>query len=247
MKTLVWRDHSGEMIEEVVAYASGVEEFALSPDRRWVASTVDEPASIWIPRPDSSYDDAAHFCDGGARGENRPSWAPSGEEISYVTTESPTRLMRRRVDGSGEPSLLVESEFATANADWSRDGRYVVFNAASGTGTRNDILYVELEARSGPFQPPGSCEHVGRREQSRSFFAGRALRGLCLKRIGAKRGLRASFPSGDGRWQVSLNGGEQPRWRNDGKELFYVENDTMMMAVPASTGQELTFGRPQRL
>jgi serine/threonine-protein kinase len=55
------------------------------------------------------------------------------------------------------------------------------------------------------------------------------------------------FPSGDGRWQASPNGGAQPRWRSDGKELFYVENRNTMMAVPVSTGQGLTLGQPQRL
>ena len=49
------------------------------------------------------------------------------------------------------------------------------------------------------------------------------------------------------RRQISLNGGEQPRWRDDGKELFYVQDDTIMLAVAATMGQTLNLGQPQRL
>ena len=43
------------------------------------------------------------------------------------------------------------------------------------------------------------------------------------------------FPGGDGKWQVSGNGGTQPRWSKDGKELFYVERDTLMAVAVATT------------
>jgi serine/threonine protein kinase/Tol biopolymer transport system component len=246
MKNLVWRDHSGEMIEEVGQPQPGLREFALSPDRRWVATTVDEPASIWIHDLNRATTTRLTFSNEGPGGENRPSWAPSGKEISYVTTETPNRLMRRMVDGSGEPSLLVESEFATVNADWSRDGRYVVFSGASGTGTRSDILYVELVARGGPFQPQVFLSTPSGESNPKLSPDGRFV-AYVSNESGQREVYVRPFPSGDGRWQVSGSGGEQPRWRNDGKELFYVENDTMMMAVPASTGQKLTFGQPQML
>ncbi len=43
------------------------------------------------------------------------------------------------------------------------------------------------------------------------------------------------FPGGDGKWQVSGNGGRQPRWSKDGKELFYTEGDTLMAVAVATT------------
>jgi len=45
-----------------------------------------------------------------------------------------------------------------------------------------------------------------------------------------------SFPAGNGKWQVSTNGGVQPRWRRDGKELFYLGLDRKLMAVPVRGG-----------
>ena len=55
------------------------------------------------------------------------------------------------------------------------------------------------------------------------------------------------FPSGLQRHRVSTNGGRDPRWRNDGKELFYVSDDGSLMAVQISTQRELQPGKPDRL
>jgi dipeptidyl aminopeptidase/acylaminoacyl peptidase len=55
-----------------------------------------------------------------------------------------------------------------------------------------------------------------------------------------------SFPSGDGRRQVSVNGGEAVRWRGDGRELYYIEDD-VLMAVSVSAGPPLELGLPARL
>ena len=56
-----------------------------------------------------------------------------------------------------------------------------------------------------------------------------------------------SFPAGGGKWQVSTGGGVQPRWRHDGKELFYVAPDGKMMAVPVEAGATFEAGRPEAL
>ena len=54
------------------------------------------------------------------------------------------------------------------------------------------------------------------------------------------------FPEGSGKWLVSSNGGSNPYWPADGNEIFYAE-DRAVMAVRVSTGNEPTFGEPQRL
>jgi eukaryotic-like serine/threonine-protein kinase len=53
-----------------------------------------------------------------------------------------------------------------------------------------------------------------------------------------------SFPDPHGKWQVSNAGGEQPRWRSDGSELFYLSNDAKIMAVPVKTGTNFDAGTP---
>jgi hypothetical protein len=52
------------------------------------------------------------------------------------------------------------------------------------------------------------------------------------------------FLSGNGKWQVSTAGGQEPRWRPDGRELFYLSPDGKMMAVPVATGASFEAGSP---
>jgi eukaryotic-like serine/threonine-protein kinase len=56
-----------------------------------------------------------------------------------------------------------------------------------------------------------------------------------------------SFPEARGKWQVSAEGGEQPRWRGDGKELFYLSADAKVMAVPLKGGGGFDPGAPVML
>ena len=58
--------------------------------------------------------------------------------------------------------------------------------------------------------------------------------------------LRA-FPSGSTRIQVSIAGGRIARWRQDGKELYYVSPDLKSMAVPVRTAAAIELGKPQVL
>jgi hypothetical protein len=56
-----------------------------------------------------------------------------------------------------------------------------------------------------------------------------------------------SFPEAHGKWQVSSAGGTQPRWRGDGKELFYLASDGKVMAVPVTPGANFDAGAPAAL
>jgi hypothetical protein len=55
------------------------------------------------------------------------------------------------------------------------------------------------------------------------------------------------FPSGGGKWRVSTNGGVEPAWRRDGKELFYLASDRALMSVAMKTGSTVEIGPPVRL
>jgi hypothetical protein len=55
------------------------------------------------------------------------------------------------------------------------------------------------------------------------------------------------FPGGSYRWQVSTDGGWQPHWRRDGRELLYLALDGTLMAVPVNSGATFEPGTPQAL
>src|ERR1700690_1404733 len=56
-----------------------------------------------------------------------------------------------------------------------------------------------------------------------------------------------SFPNATGKWQVSRGGGTEPRWRGDGKELFYIAPSGMLTAVPVDAQSEFATGTPMPL
>jgi Tol biopolymer transport system component len=55
------------------------------------------------------------------------------------------------------------------------------------------------------------------------------------------------FPGANSKWQVSREGGEEPRWRRDGKELFYLSREGKMMAVAVNTSSNFEAGTPVTL
>jgi eukaryotic-like serine/threonine-protein kinase len=56
-----------------------------------------------------------------------------------------------------------------------------------------------------------------------------------------------TFPNAEGKWQVSVGGGTEPRWRDDGKEMFYLDAKGMLTAASISAGSTFSSGTPQPL
>jgi hypothetical protein len=56
-----------------------------------------------------------------------------------------------------------------------------------------------------------------------------------------------SFPAGAGKFRISTGGGVQPRWRTDGKELFYLSPEGKLMAVEVKTAPTFDYGVPKEL
>jgi len=242
LKSMVWRSRAGSEIGRVGQPQVGLREFALSPDRRSVATTAEEPSDVWIQDLARNTVTRLTF---DPLGEYIPTWSSSGKEIVYTSgqTSLPAALMRKSADGTGSTSVLVESTFGTFNADFSRDGRYVVFHGPTGAATRNDVSYIEMDGGAGPFKPKIFLSTPAAESSPKLSPNGRFV-AYISNESGRNEIYIRPFPAGEGRWQASVSGGTQPRWRSDGKELFYVENNTKMMALPVSTERTPTLGRP---
>jgi hypothetical protein len=70
---------------------------------------------------------------------------------------------------------------------------------------------------------------------------------VCVERVGAFEIYVRSFSGPRGKWQVSTAGGREPRWRHDGKELFYLSHDNKIMAVPVRLSPTFHTGSPMAL
>ncbi len=141
---------------------------------------------------------------------------------------------------------MLEADFTLNRPEWSRDGRYLIYDEFElEAEVRNDIRYIELGTDGEAGEPVMFLGSPADEQMAKLSPNGRYL-AYESDESGRYEIYVLSFPGGDGKRQVSVNGGQQARWRSDGRELYYVEGDTLM-AVSVSTESALTLGQPQRL
>jgi len=165
-----------------------------------------------------------------------PIWSPDSSLLVYAANRQLVTqvLYMKNADGTqDEKRLLQDDKGGTAPNDWSRDGKYILYS----TGSELWLVTVpELKSslflkgpsvlRNGQFSPDGKWVAYASNETGKwEIFV-------------------TSFPDAHGKWQVSMGGGEQPRWRGDGKELFYLSSDGKVMAAPVVTGAKFDAGTP---
>jgi Tol biopolymer transport system component len=165
-----------------------------------------------------------------------PIWSPDGSQLVYTANRQLLTqiLFMKNVDGTEEEKRIMQiDKGGTAPNDWSRDGKYVLYSTGSELGfitlpeLKNSLfLKAPFVLRNGQFSPDGRWVAYASNE------------------TGKWEVFVTSFPDARGKWQVSTDGGEQPRWRSDGKELFYLSSESKIMAVPVTTGAKFDTGAP---
>ncbi len=241
--TLVWLSRKGERLETVGQPQPNLTGLVLSPDFKRVAVTSRESGNydIWVHDLPRSTKTRLTFED---QVEAAPTWSPSGEELAYRFVGARGGIMRRAIDGTGDAVPLLESDVGLLTPDWSRDGRYLVYDETN-LETKGDIRYIEFGADGATSEPvafsaTSAFEHTPRLSSDGRFLA------YVSNESGRDEVYLRPFPEGEGRWQASVNGGRHPRWRSDGEELYYIEAGTLM-AVSVSSKTAFTLGRPQPL
>lgn len=162
--------------------------------------------------------------------DGRPQWSPSGAEVTFQSMRDGNYdIFHRAADGTGDEELLVGIEASERPYGWSRDGRYLLYTVPVEEEGANDIWYLKRKDgedgfESAPFLQTSFNEVAPHLSPDGRFLA------FSSNASGSLQVYVRSFPSGEEQWQVSINGGSQARWSNDGTELFYVEGDTLMAA-----------------
>jgi len=228
---IVWRDRAGEKLGEIGQPQEYLRYPMLSFNGRLVAVRATEEGNqdIWVHEIERPMKRRLTF---NAALESRPQWSPSGREIAFQSLRGGNYdIFRRAADGTGEAELLVGSGADERPYGWSRDGNYLVYTMqAEGN---SDLWYLKRKGdaegfESVPFLATPFSETVPNLSPDGRFLA------YCSDSSGDDQVYVRPFPSGGGQQQVSANGGCQPRWSRDGKELFYVEGDTLT-AVEVTT------------
>ena len=129
--------------------------------------------------------------------------------------------------------------------DWSRDGKLLIYWARGNEDTGADLWYLKPKA-GGEVYEPTTYLRTAADERIAVFSPDGRYVAYVSNESGRGEIYVRPFPEGTGKWQVSINGGTQPRWRKDGSELFYVQED-QLIAVSVSTVRGFSSGTPKLL
>ena len=174
-------------------------------------------------------------------------WSPDGMSVVFMSDRNGSYdLYRKRADGSGTEELLLQSADAKRPNAWSPDGRFILYNSTQNNGDLMVLPMVENQKPGGrtpfPFLSTPFNEQMGVFSPDGKWVAYES------NESGRFEIYVRPFPGPGGQWQISTAGGEYPRWRADGKELYFVAPDNTLMAVAASAvGGTFAPGTPEAL
>jgi Tol biopolymer transport system component/tRNA A-37 threonylcarbamoyl transferase component Bud32 len=236
---LVWCDRAGKTLASIGQ--SRLYTFpALSPDDRKLAVHVREGGlDIWICELDRVVMSRLTFDSTSSR---YATWSPSGGEITYsIFRNGSFDILSKPSNGTGDPRVLVSTPAEEGAADWSTDQRFLVYETVSRE-TRHDLLYRERRT-DGSLGEPVVLMQTQFEEGAPKLSPDGKFLAYVSSESGRNEVYVRGFPGGAGKSRVSTNGGTAPRWRRDGKELFYTEQ-SKLMAVTVTTQPAFSAGTP---
>jgi eukaryotic-like serine/threonine-protein kinase len=166
-----------------------------------------------------------------------PMWSPDDSQIVFTSSRGPAfNLFVKKSDGAQEEKTLVESIQDKYPNSWSKDGKYILFMDGA------EVKYLTLpEKKVTPFLKVAGTARSGQISPDGKWVA------YASNESGKWEVYVTSFPDAKGKWQISNGGGEEPRWRNDGKEMFYLSSDWKLMAAEVKTAGGFDASTPTAL
>jgi serine/threonine protein kinase/Tol biopolymer transport system component len=253
-RRLVWVSRNGAE-QPLAAPAHAYRGPQLSPDGHRVAVGVeDQETQVWLY--DLSRETLTRLTFEG-HANQLPSWTPDGKRIAFESNkEGANNIFWQLADGSGGLEPLTTSEYLQVPSSWSPDGQLLAFIEITPT-TGRDIWVLRMDDRSASSgQVPSAGSGQVRKTQPflRTPFNETAPRfspdGRWLAYVSDESGRNEiyvqPYPGPGGKWQISTEGGTEPSWNPNGRELFYRSGDKMM-AVDIATQPNFASGKPRML
>ncbi|HYM13462.1 MAG TPA: protein kinase, partial [Bryobacterales bacterium] len=246
---LFWFDRAGKPLGPV-GDPGEYTDVNLSPDDRRVTASRRDPQAgavdIWLfELARGGVSSRFTFGPGGAA---VPVWSPDGSRIAFFSSrDGPYNLYQKLANGAGSDEPLLKSSNNKLPMDWSRDGRYLLYREEDPK-TKQDLWILPLEGggKPFPFLRTASVESFGQFSPDGRWIA-YASDESGKQEIYVRPSSGTEAGAG-GKWLISSNGGGVPRWRRDGKELFYLAPDNKLMAVEVKAeAAALQPGMPQPL
>ncbi len=231
-----WVDRRGQPINSLDVPA-GLFNHWLSPDeKRFIADRYDPQigtSDLWLY--DVSGGKAERFTFDPAI-DSSPVWSSDGSRIVWSSTrdDGVGSLYQKAASLAGEETPLLKSDYPKLPTDWSRDGRFIIYRQIDPK-TKADVwvLPVAGSGEAKPFRVLGTeaIEIAGTLSPDGQWLA------YASDVSGRFEVYVQSFTGGGGKRQVSNGGGSSPRWRQNGRELFYYAGDGKLMAAPVRSGE----------
>jgi eukaryotic-like serine/threonine-protein kinase len=176
------------------------------------------------------------------RSERDPIWSPDGQRVAYTSDRVGKIDISVKELGGGKETSLTETDTPELAEDWTKDGNGILFrNSPTGTSS---LLLLPLMGDRKPVVLLAPAPF--RRDEFNLSPDGRWI-AYNSDESGRWEVWIASFPEFKNQRQVSNGGGAVPRWRKDGKELFYLALDAKLMAVDLKLGPTVEAGVPKLL
>ena len=183
-------------------------------------------------------------------------WSPNGSSIAFAAGSTLDTLYEKASSGAGdEKELLKETGTIHIPTSWSRDGRFLLYYTQNTPNTGVDLWVLPLEGDRKPALLLGTpfAEAQGSFSPDMHWIAytsDESGRFEVYVRPFTVSGPSGAPSLGEGKWQISKDGGTEPRWRADGKEIIFQAppNGRSKMAVEVKgNGAAFEAGVPQRL
>jgi len=232
---LVWVSRSGtEQPLAVPAKDYGFPRF--SPDGSRVAVT--SGGQVWLY--DTARDTLTRFTFEGSA-NLYPTWTPDGKRIAFTSNKGGSpNIYWQMADGSGGLERLTTSQNIQIPLSWSPHGERLAFIEISPT-TAADIWVLQLSDRKAqPFLQTPAYESAAQFSPDGHWLA------YGSDESGRREIYVQPYPGPGGKWQISIDGGNEPVWNRNGRELFY-RNGDKMMAVDVTTQPSFSAGKPKML
>jgi serine/threonine protein kinase len=243
---LLWFNRSGVRIKTLGDEKLNISGISISKSGRKIVSDIFEPQSrlrdLWVHdsrtgiRSRLTFDPVRH---------EFPVWSPDESKVvfSRVSKDGRRDIYMKSLDGNGEETPLLQTEEQETPTDWSPDGRFIAYHSWIRGTRKLQIHVLPLEGVRKPFGFLVSEDSNG--------FATFSPDGHWLAFTSTKGNREevyvASFPSGSGLTQISLEGGQSPRWNANGREIFYATPDSRLISARvrrSGTQLEVTSRKP---